>query len=130
MVYNIYESMLHANVDTRCGGIIMVARFSKPELIRSREFRILSQRALAQKVQEHDKLGILFADHELEAVMLSYDRYETLMARLAALEEAVDDLQWAHEFGSHTDVPLEDWVSHPAEVSTEALYRQRRAQRG
>ena len=103
----------------------MRTTFTKDELIPARAFRMLSQRELAQKLKNHEKLGILFAQEGLDAVIVSYERYETLMRQLATLEETLDDTELASQFGSRVETSPDDWMVHPEGVSTEMIYRQR-----
>jgi len=107
--------------------MIMRTTFTKDELIPARAFRTLSQRELAQKLRTHEKLGILFAQEGLDAVIVSYARYAALVERLAALEEALDDTDLAAAFGSRVETSPDDWIAHPEGVSTAMLYRQRRS---
>jgi hypothetical protein len=104
----------------------MKTTFSKDELIPARAFRTLSQRELAQKLRTHEKLGILFAQEGLDAVIVSYERYAALVERLAQLEETLDDAELAAAFGARAETAPDAWIAHPEGVSTETLYRQRR----
>lgn len=102
----------------------MRTTFTKDELIPARAFRTLSQRELARKLKNHEKLGILFAQEGLDAVIVSYERYETLMQKLAMLEETLEDAELAAQLGSRVETAPDNWIPHPESVSTEMLYRQ------
>lgn len=107
----------------------MSTTFEKEEMIQASQFRVLSQRALKRELAEHEKLGVLFPNEGLEAVMMSYERYEALVNRLEQLEGALDDLELEKMFGHRADTPVEDWIEHLDSVSTGEMYRRRQKER-
>lgn len=107
----------------------MSTTFSKDEMIQANQFRSLSQKAIQRQLNEHEKLGVLFQNTGLDAVMMSYKRYEAMAERLAALEEAVENMQLIQEFGHRFDSPEEEWLEHPEEMSTLEMYRKRQKER-
>lgn len=107
----------------------MSTTFTKEEMVQASRFRVLSQRALKHELAEHEKLGVLFPNEGLEAVMMSYERYEALVQRLEQLEDALEDLELEKMFGRRADTPLEDWIEHPDSMSTGERYRRRQKER-
>lgn len=103
----------------------MSTTFSKEEMIPASRFRVLSQRALKQQLKAHAKLGVLFTPEGLEAVLMSYERYEAMAERLAKLEEVVENKQLLEEFRPRFDASQEAWIEHPDGISTLEMYRQR-----
>lgn len=107
-------------------SIHMSTTFSKEEMIQANQFRSLSQRALQQQLRSHEKLGVLFQNAGLDAVMMSYERYEAIVKRLTELEDVVENIQLVQEFGYRFNAPKEEWIEHPEGMSTLEMYRQRR----
>ena len=57
-------------------SIPMSTTFSKDEMIQASQFRTLSQRAIQEQLKDHGKIGVLFPNTGLDAVLMSYTRYE------------------------------------------------------
>lgn len=110
-------------------GQQMELTFAKDELVPASHLRYLSQKRLWEHLQHHEKLGLLFAHRGLGAVVLSYDQYDRLIRRLDALEEQLEAVELAAEFGSRVTTPLAEGVTQPPDQTLEALYRQRQATR-
>lgn len=104
----------------------MSTTFTKEEMIQANQFRTLSQKALQQELQSHEKIGVLFQNTGLDAVMMSYERYAAMAERLTELEEMVENIQLIQEFGHRFTAPKEQWIEHPEGMSTLEMYRQRR----
>ncbi|MCI0184212.1 hypothetical protein [Sulfoacidibacillus ferrooxidans] len=104
----------------------MSTTFTKEEMIQANQFRTLSQKALQQELQSHEKIGVLFQNTGLDAVMMSYERYAAMVERLTELEEMVENIQLIQEFGRRFTAPKEQWIEHPEGMSTLEMYRQRR----
>jgi glycine/D-amino acid oxidase-like deaminating enzyme len=107
----------------------MERAFSKEELVPASHLRYLSQKRLWEHLQHHEKLGVLFAHHGLGAVVLSYDQYDRLLQQLDALEEQLEAIELAAEFGARVATPIAEGVPHPPDQTLEAVYRERRARR-
>jgi len=103
----------------------MSTTFIKEEMIQANQFRSLSQKALQQELQSHEKIGVLFANTGLSAVIMSYERYAAMTERLAELEEIIENMQLAQEFGYRFKAPKEQWIEHPESMSTMEMYRKR-----
>ncbi|HHY66478.1 MAG TPA: hypothetical protein GX517_04655 [Alicyclobacillus sp.] len=108
------------------GVIRMGTAFAKEEMLQANQFRTLSQRELQKRLKAHEKLGILFANQGLGAVMLSYERYEALVNRLNDLENLLEDIELEQTFGYRLNTPADEWVAHPEGSSTLELYRRRK----
>lgn len=109
--------------------IHMSVTFSKEELIQANQFRILSQRAIQKQLKEHEKIGVLFQNTGLDAVLMSYKLYEALVKRLNELEEILEDLELEKTLGYRVNTPSEEWIAHPEGVSTLEMYRKRQKER-
>lgn len=103
--------------------IRMSVTFSKEELIQANQFRILSQRAIQEQLKEHEKIGVLFQNTGLDAVLMSYTLYEALIKRLNELEEVLEDLELEKTLGYRVNTLPEEWIEHPEGVSTLEMYR-------
>ena len=101
----------------------MSPTFAKDEMIQAKEFRVLSQKALQHEIKAHEKIGILFPNEGLDAVMLSYEKYVALVNRITELEEIIEDIEIEKTLGGRIDTPLESWIEHPEGVSTLEMYR-------
>lgn len=64
--------------------------FSKEEMIQASQFRTLSQRAIQEQLREHEKIGVLFPNTGLDAVLMSYTHYEAIVNRLDELEKIIE----------------------------------------
>ncbi|CAB3395236.1 hypothetical protein [Kyrpidia spormannii] len=104
----------------------MSTAFSKEEMLQANQFRALSQRELQKRLKTHEKLGILFANQGLGAVMLSYERYEALVNRLNDLENLLEDIELEQTFGYRLNTPADEWVAHPEGASTLEMYHKRK----
>jgi hypothetical protein len=98
--------------------------FSKDEMIQAKQFRSLSQKGLRHQILTHEKIGVLF-NTGLDAVLLSYSRYQALINQIEASENALEDLEIAVTMNPRLNIPTNEWLNHPEGVSTLELYRQR-----
>lgn len=107
----------------------MSTTFAKDEMIQANQFRSLSQKALQQQLQAHEKLGVLFQNTGLDAVMLTYERYAALVDRVNELENVLEDIEIEKAFGYRLNTSTETWIERPEGMSTLEMYRQRQKER-
>ncbi|WP_157067185.1 hypothetical protein [Alicyclobacillus shizuokensis] len=114
----------------------MSATFAKDEMLQANQFRSISQKALQEQLRTHEKIGVLFNNVGLDAVMMSYKRYEAIVKRMNELEEMVEKLEdmvenmkLMQEFGRRFNASREEWIEHPEGMSTLEMYRQRQKER-
>lgn len=65
----------------------------------------------------------------LDAVLLSYSRYQALINHIDELENALEDLEIDVTLNSRLNTPTNEWVTYPEGVPTIELYRQRQKDR-
>lgn len=108
----------------------MSTTFAKEEMIQANQFRVLSQKALQEQLHEHEKIGVLFQNSGLDAVMMTYERYAAIVERLHELEEMFENMELGNDFGYRFNAPETKWIAQPEGTSTLEMYLKRRNESG
>lgn len=106
-------------------GFLNMVTFSKEEILPAKDLRTLSQKSLLELLSKHEKLGVIVKD-ELAFAMLKVETLEAMVARIHALEEMVEDMEDASQFGVRTSLPETEWETKLEGMSLLDWYLQRR----
>ncbi|PTM56827.1 hypothetical protein [Desmospora activa] len=73
-------------------------KFSKEEILRAADLRKLSQDQLIRLLRSHDKLALFFQKEGMEAVMIRYELFETLVKAAESMNELLEDIEIAERY--------------------------------